>query len=717
MPQSFDDVGECVEAVIRRVGSEIVLALPLGIGKPNPFVNEIYRRVTRDPALRLTIVTALSLARPRVTGDLQRRFLQPIVDRIFGDYPELEYVLAQRRGELPANVRVIEFYVDAGAWLTTASVQRNYLSSNYTHVARDVLARGVNVIAQLVARRPGNGGELSLGSNPDVTLDLLDLAREAGRQIVLVGEIHAAMPFMPGSATIRADEFDYLLAHERYDHDLYAPPNLALTTVDHAIAMHASAWVRDGGTLQIGIGELGDALCYALLLRHQQNAAWRAALGGLASAPRGAADDSHVLRGPFAAGLHACSEMLVDQMLDLIRAGVLRRRVYDSLPIMRALANGRITERFDGRVLDELLAAGLPCRLDERTFANLRDLGVFRSDVIFASDTLRTPDGLVIRADLGDDDSRASIVEHCLGRELRGGKLVQAAFFVGPRGFYAALRDMPESELRQIDMRSVAFVNQLDGPDRELRILQRRHARFVNTTMMITLLGAAVSDALEDGRVVSGVGGQYNFVAMAHALPEARSLLCVRATREKRGRVTSNIVWNYGHTTIPRHLRDIVVTEYGSADLRGRTDEEVVAALLNICDSRFQDGLLARAKAAGKIAASYEIPAVHRSNTPERIAAALATHRREGRFTDYPFGTDLTGDEIVLARALGHLQAEASHARGRLRALLGMIAASPEAADHALYMRMGLERPRDLRGHAVRRLVAWGLRRARETAQ
>lgn len=51
--------------------------------------------------------------------------------------------------------------------------------------------------------------------------------------------------------------------------------------------------------------------------------------------------------------------------------------------------------------------------------------------------------------------------------------------------------------------------------------------------------------------------------------------------------------------TIPRHLRDIVVTEYGIADLRGRTDEEVIIALLEIADSRFQDGLVKEAKQAG----------------------------------------------------------------------------------------------------------------------
>ena len=69
--------------------------------------------------------------------------------------------------------------------------------------------------------------------------------------------------------------------------------------------------------------------------------------------------------------------------------------------------------------------------------------------------------------------------------------------------------------------------------------------------MMVTLLGAAVSDALANGQVVSGVGGQYNFVAMAHALAGARSILCVRATRTHLGRTTSNI----SGTTLTRRSR------------------------------------------------------------------------------------------------------------------------------------------------------------------
>src|SRR3546814_4200972 len=94
--------------------------------------------------------------------------------------------------------------------------------------------------------------------------------------------------------------------------------------------------------------------------------------------------------------------------------------------------------------------------------------------------------------------------------------------------------------------------------------------------MMITLSVDFVSDGLADGRVVSGVGGQYNFVAQAHQLETGRSILMMRAVREAGGKAISNVLFNYGHTTIPRHLRDIVITEYGMADLRSKNDNQKI---------------------------------------------------------------------------------------------------------------------------------------------
>src|SRR4029078_7535621 len=92
-----------------------------------------------------------------------------------------------------------------------------------------------------------------------------------------------------------------------------------------------------------------------------------------------------------------------------------------------------------------------------------------------------------------------------LKREVDGA-LLQAAFFLGSRAFYRALRDMPQSELAKLRMPSVLFDNELYG-DEAAKRRARVKARFINNAMMATLLGAVVSDALENGQVVSGVGG------------------------------------------------------------------------------------------------------------------------------------------------------------------------------------------------------------------
>jgi len=713
MPETFADVVHCVDAVLRRVGPHVVLALPLGIGKPNPLANEFYRRARREPGIELTILTALSLLKPVARSALEARLLEPLSARVFGSYVEPEYARDLRADRLPANIRVVEFYLAPGAFLHSGHAQRHYLSANYTHVARDALARGVNVIAHLLARRVVNDEvQLSFGSNPDVSVDLLPLvgqARRAGRDIVVVGETHAQMPFMTGHAQVAPAQFDYLVDDPRYDYDLFGPPHSAIGTVEHAIGLHVSGLLRDGGTLQVGIGELGAGVVYALLLRHQQNASWRAARTALGAAGAAALVKEEGGEEPFAAGLFASSEMFVDYLLELYRAGILRRQVYDCLPLERLLAAGAISERFDESILERLAAAGAGPRLDARQFATLKFYGVFLDAVQFDAGRVRLPGGEWVMADLADAASRV-LLAPCLGRGLRNGQVLHAGFLLGPRGFYAALRDLTESERARFGMRGVGFVNQLYGEDQELRIVQRRAARFVNTTMMVTLLGAAVSDTLASGRVVSGVGGQYNFVAMAQALPDARSILCVRATRTHGGRTTSNLVWSEGNETIPRHLRDIVVTEYGVADLRGRTDEECIAALLNISDSRFQEPLLARARAAGKIRADHRIPGAFRDNTPERLARALAPHRAGGYFSEYPFGTDLTHEEIVLARALLFLESRTGNVWDRLlTAARALAVGSPAARHRAALTRMGLAQPRSPNEWLQQRLVALAL--------
>jgi acyl-CoA hydrolase len=716
MPRIFDDVAECVETTLGRVGPDIVLALPLGIGKPNPLANEFYRRARRDPALTLKIFTALSLRAPHWSGELERRFLQPLVARLFGGCVPLDYVTDLHGQGVPDNVQIVEFFLDPGALLDVPHSQRHYVSSNYTHVARDVDAHGVNVIAQLVAKRSVEGRvEYSLGSNPDVTVDLLErLApqRQQGRDVVIIGETNRQMPFMLGPAAVNAETFDFLIEHPRYDYDLFAPPSQRLGTVEYAIGLYGARLVRDGGTLQIGIGELGDAVVYGLQLRQQQNAEFREILQGLKATERfGKSLDAVGGVTPFEAGLYACSEMFVDGFLDLYRSGVLRRRVYDDVRIQRLLNEGIISERIDERFLAAMAQAGFASPLSADDFELLRHLGVFRPGCRYIAGRIENSEGQSAPAMLDTAAARGDLLEMCTGRRLNGGTLLHAAFFLGPRGFYAALRDLPESERLQFSMCGVSFVNQLEGADQALKIAQRSHGRFINSSMMVTLLGAAVSDGLADGRVVSGVGGQYNFVAMAHSLAGARSILTLRSTREKDSKVTSNILWNYGNTTVSRHLRDIVVTEYGVADLRGLTDEDVIAALLNIADSRFQDGLKREAQAAGKLRRGYQIPDMHRDNTPRALQERFILARARGLFSEFPFGTDFTREEIVLAKALAGLKRRTAGGWPRVKTLAAALTSRgiPDAVRPYLE-RMSLSLPQTRQEWLWQRLLVEELR-------
>jgi len=130
MRESLD---AAVDRILGRGRDHLVLAAPLGLGKPNHLLNAIYARIKSDPSRRLTIYTALSLDPPAPGSDLERRFLAPFLARQFGaDYPRLDYVVDLKANRLPENVRIQEFYFQSGAMLHSSRAQRDYASINYT---------------------------------------------------------------------------------------------------------------------------------------------------------------------------------------------------------------------------------------------------------------------------------------------------------------------------------------------------------------------------------------------------------------------------------------------------------------------------------------------------------------------------------------------------------------------------------------------------------
>jgi acyl-CoA hydrolase len=704
----ISSIEAAVDVVMDSISGEIVLGIPLAIGKPNPFVNALYRRVKANPSRKLSIVTALSLERPVGKSELERHFLEPLVARVFGDYPDLEYVKDLRGAGLPPNIQVREFFMKTGDYLGNAAAQQGFIATNYTFVARDMLLQGMNVIASAVASRRSEGDwRLSLSSNPDVAFEVVEKFAAEGRPLLKIGVVNDKMPFMPNGAEVSPEFFDIIVTDPAGTHDLFGPPNGKVSTADYAIGLHASSLVVDGGTLQIGIGSLGDAIGQALIVRDRHGAEYRRILDSLC--PDGLAGRD---LGRFDRGLYGCSEMFVNGFLKLIEAGIIRREVFSDAVLQALLNDGKIAdETVTPQTLRALLDAGrIHSPVTPADLAFLVRFGVFKPEVRIDGDFLSL-DGVSVPNDLTGAAQFDAVAKIMLGARLVGGITMTGGFFLGPNDFYERLRTMPPQELARIDMTRIDFINQLYGQhegEAHLKRLQRRKARFMNTTMKVTLLGAAASDALESGQVVSGVGGQYNFVAMAHAISDARSILMLRATHDNKDGLHSSIVWNYGHVTIPRHLRDIVITEYGVADLRGQSDSEVVKRLIAIADSRFQVELVAQAKAHGKLESDYELPARYRENLPEMLDAKLHPWSQAGLLPAFPFGTDLTPDELHIVTALKRLQRATRHPVELVTLAVRSLWESKEAP-HAYLERLGLADAHSFKDMFIRKLFAGNL--------
>ena len=294
------------------------------------------------------------------------------------------------------------------------------------------------------------------------------------------------------------------------------------------------------------------------------------------------------------------------------------------------------------------------------------------------------------------------------GKPMASQSLMHAGFFFGHRGLNEALKAMPRAEIDEITMTGISFPNTLLGTEAQKRA-QRPFSRFVNSGLIATLLGAVSSDQLADGRVVSGVGGQHDFAVMAQQLDDARSIIAIRATRAIAGRVTSNVVWTYANTTLPRNLRDVVVTEYGIADLRGANDRDCVIAMLQIADSTFQSKLAAEAMRAGKLPRAFRLDARFAANRPARLDAALSPHRARGLLPVFPFGTDMNEIEQRLIDPLEHLRSAGPWQYAALLAA-GIAPGKLSSSEAAALARLQLAHPQTLAERLQGALVLGAIR-------
>jgi len=119
----------------------------------------------------------------------------------------------------------------------------------------------------------------------------------------------------------------------------------------------------------------------------------------------------------------------------------------------------------------------------------------------------------------------------------------------------------------------------------------------INGALMIDLLGQVVAD-VRGGQQFSGVGGHEDFVAVSGQQLEDRSLICLPSTAGAGDGRVSRIVAQLpagAVVTTPRHHVDVVVTEFGAAELRGGSVRERAAALAAIAHPDFRAELEAAA--------------------------------------------------------------------------------------------------------------------------
>lgn len=119
----------------------------------------------------------------------------------------------------------------------------------------------------------------------------------------------------------------------------------------------------------------------------------------------------------------------------------------------------------------------------------------------------------------------------------------------------------------------------------------------INGALMVDLAGQVAADTIGP-RQYSGIGGHEDFVAVSGFQLSDRSLICLPSTSEVDGVQLPRIVDRFPPgtaVTTPRHHVDVIVTEFGVAELAGRTVRERAVALASIAHPKFRDELTAAA--------------------------------------------------------------------------------------------------------------------------
>jgi len=166
-------------------------------------------------------------------------------------------------------------------------------------------------------------------------------------------------------------------------------------------------------------------------------------------------------------------------------------------------------------------------------------------------------------------------------KERNRGKIV-AAFVLGTKRLYSFVHDNPMVEMRSVDFTNDSAV---------IRTFRRMVA--INSAIEVDLTGQVVADSIGH-RMYSGVGGQMDFIRGSALAAEGRSIIALPSTAAggTASRIAATLQPGAGVVTTRAHVRT-VVTEYGVAELFGKSLDERAAALIAIAHPDFREDLRA----------------------------------------------------------------------------------------------------------------------------
>ncbi len=169
-------------------------------------------------------------------------------------------------------------------------------------------------------------------------------------------------------------------------------------------------------------------------------------------------------------------------------------------------------------------------------------------------------------------------------KEINRGKIV-SAFMMGTRRLYDFVNDNPMVEMRPVDYTNDTSV-----------IRRFRRMAAINSAIEVDLTGQVSADSIGT-RFYSGVGGQMDFMRGAALAPEGRAIIALPSTAAGGtiSRIAATLALGAGVVTTRAHVRT-VVTEYGVAELFGRSIRERAAMLIAIAHPDFREHLAAEAR-------------------------------------------------------------------------------------------------------------------------